>query len=49
MKQKKMLLIVNPKAGKGNIKRKLPRIIKNFLRSRLFNRNLLYQTRLQVK
>jgi diacylglycerol kinase (ATP) len=27
---KKLLLIVNPKAGKGNIKRKLPRIIKNF-------------------
>ena len=28
--QKNMLLIVNPKAGKGTIKRKLPRIIKNF-------------------
>lgn len=27
---KKMLLIVNPKAGKGNIKRKLPKIVKNF-------------------
>lgn len=28
--QKNMLLIVNPKAGKGTIKRKLPKIIKNF-------------------
>lgn len=28
--KKKMLLIVNPKAGKGTIKRKLPKIIKNF-------------------
>ena len=27
---KSMLLIVNPKAGKGTIKRKLPKIIKNF-------------------
>ncbi len=27
---KNMLLIVNPKAGKGTIKRKLPKIIKNF-------------------
>lgn len=27
---KNMILIVNPKAGKGNIKRKLPKIIKNF-------------------
>ena len=25
-----MLLIVNPKAGKGTIKKKLPKIIKNF-------------------
>ena len=28
--EKSMLLIVNPKAGKGTIKRKLPKIIKNF-------------------
>ncbi len=28
--KKNMLLIVNPKAGKGTINRKLPRIIKNF-------------------
>ena len=28
--KKNMLLIVNPKAGKGTIKRKLPKIIKNF-------------------
>ena len=28
--EKKMLLIVNPKAGKGTINKKLPRIIKNF-------------------
>lgn len=27
---KKILLIVNPKAGKGTIKRKLPKIIGNF-------------------
>ena len=27
---KKMLLIVNPKAGKGTIEKKLPKIIKNF-------------------
>ena len=25
-----MLLIVNPKAGKGTIKKKLPKIVKNF-------------------
>lgn len=35
MDKKKMLLIVNPKAGKGNIKRKLPKIIKNFSRAGL--------------
>lgn len=28
--EKSMLLIVNPRAGKGTIKRKLPKIIKNF-------------------
>ena len=28
--EKNMLLIVNPKAGKGTIKKKLPKIIKNF-------------------
>ena len=28
--KKNMLLIVNSKAGKGTIKRKLPKIIKNF-------------------
>lgn len=28
--EKSMLLIVNPKAGKGTIKRKIPKIIKNF-------------------
>lgn len=28
--KKNMLLIVNPKAGKGTIKKKLPKIIKNF-------------------
>lgn len=28
--KKSMLLIVNPKAGKGTIQKKLPRIIKNF-------------------
>ena len=28
--EKNMLLIVNPKAGKGTIKRKLPKIVKNF-------------------
>ena len=28
--KKNMLLIVNPKAGKGTIQRKLPKIIKNF-------------------
>lgn len=28
--EKKLLLIVNPKAGKGTIKKKLPKIIKNF-------------------
>lgn len=28
--KKNMLLIVNPKAGKGTINRKLPKIIKNF-------------------
>lgn len=28
--KKNILLIVNPKAGKGTIKRKLPKIIKNF-------------------
>ena len=27
---KDMLLIVNPKAGKGTIKKKLPKIISNF-------------------
>ena len=27
---KNMLLIVNPKAGKGTIQRKLPKIVKNF-------------------
>jgi len=28
--KKNMLLIVNPKAGKGTINKKLPKIIKNF-------------------
>ena len=28
--EKNMLLIVNPKAGKGTINKKLPKIIKNF-------------------
>ena len=28
--KKNMLLIVNPKAGKGTISKKLPKIIKNF-------------------
>ena len=28
--KKNMLLIVNPKAGKGTIGKKLPKIIKNF-------------------
>lgn len=28
--EKNMLLIVNPKAGKGTIKKRLPKIIKNF-------------------
>lgn len=28
--KKSMLLIVNPKAGKGTIEKKLPKIIKNF-------------------
>ena len=28
--EKEMLLIVNPKAGKGTISKKLPKIIKNF-------------------
>lgn len=30
--KKKILFIVNPRAGKGTIKRKLPRIIKNFFK-----------------
>lgn len=28
--EKDMLLIVNPKAGKGTIKKKIPKIIRNF-------------------
>ena len=31
--EKNMLLIVNPKAGKGTIIKKLPKIIKNFEKS----------------
>ena len=39
--QKHMLLIVNPKAGKGTIKRKLPKIIKNF-KKRGYNTKTVY-------
>ena len=45
--EKNMLLIVNPKAGKGTILKKLPKIIKNF-EKRGYNAKIVY-TKLNYK
>ena len=39
--EKNMLLIVNPKAGKGTINKKIPKIIKNF-EKRGYNAKTVY-------
>ena len=39
--EKNMLLIVNPKAGKGTINKKLPKIIKNF-EKRAYKAKIVY-------
>ena len=39
--KKNMLLIVNPRAGKGTINKKLPKIVKNF-EKRGYNTKMVY-------